>query len=144
MTTDESSGAPSIAQAITGRVMIKTAVLAGVAAVLGLLYSLFVLSAAKPWSLPAGILFGAVLGLLNFRWLARAVERLYLKKGTHAAVSITAAEILHLLKLIIVFIILFIVIKFQLVHLLGLIVGISLCFIAILWEGLTAMRGLQQ
>ncbi len=143
MTTDEPRSAPSIAQAITGRVTIKTAVLAGTGAVLGLVYSLVVPSAAKPWSLPAGILFGAVLGLLNFRWLARAVERLYLKKGTHAAVSITAAEIVHVLKLLIVFIILFVVIKWQLVHLLGLIVGLSLCFIAILWEGLMAMRGMQ-
>ncbi len=141
--SDEPSTAPSIAAAITGRVMIKTSILAGAAALLSLVYFLALSPSPKPWSVSVGILFGAALGLLNFRWLARAVERLYLKKGTHPAVSITAAEILHLLKLVVVFIILFIVIKFQIVHLLGLIIGISLCFIAILWEGLMAMRGLQ-
>ncbi len=141
--TDEPRSTPSIAQAITGRVMIKSTVLAGVAAVAGLAYAVFIAHAAAAWSLPVGILFGAALGLLNFRWLARAVERLYLKKGTHAAVSISAAEIIHLLKLVIVFVILFIVIKWQLVNLFGLIIGISLCFAAILWEGLVAMRGLQ-
>ncbi len=143
MTTDESSGAPTIAQAITGRVLVKTAVLAGIAALGGLAYAFLVAKSPTPWSLPAGILFGAVLGLLNFRWLARAVERLYLRKGTHAAVSITAAEIVHVLKLAAVFIILFLVIKYQFVNLFGLIVGLSLCFAAILWEGLVAMRGLQ-
>ncbi len=142
--SDEQQSAPSIAQAITGRVTIKTAVLAGAAAIAGLVYSLVPSPSAKPWSLPLGILFGAALGLINFRWLARAVERLYLKKGTHPAVSITAAEIIHALKLVAVFVILFVVIKFHLVHLFGLIIGLSLCFVAILWEGLMSMRGLQQ
>lgn len=140
---DESGSSPSISRAITGKVLIKTSVLAGAAALLGLAYSLAVSPSAKPWSLPAGILFGAVLGLLNFRWLAGAVERLYLRKGAHPAASITAAEIVHVLKLAAVFIILFLVIKYQIVHLLGLIIGLSLCFAAILWEGLMVMRGAQ-
>ncbi len=141
--SDEPRSGPSIAAAITGRVVVKTAFLAGAAALAGLAYSLVGSPTGGPWSLPLGIIFGAALGLLNFRWLARAVERLYLKKGAHAAVSISAAEIIHLLKLVAVFIILFVVIRWQLVHLFGLIIGLSLCFAAILWEGLMAMRGLQ-
>jgi hypothetical protein len=140
---DESPEAPPIAAVITARVTTKTAVLAGAAALAGFVYALVSGQAARPWSLPGGILFGGLLGLLNFRWLARAVERLYLKKGTHVAVSITAAEVLHVLKLLVVFVILFIVIKWQLVNLIGLIIGLSLCFLSILWEGLTAMRRLQ-
>ncbi len=140
---DEPRSGPSIAAAITGRVVTKTAVLAGAAALAGVAYSLVGSPSGRPWSLPLGIIFGAALGLLNFRWLARAVERLYLRKGAQAAVSIGAAEVIHLLKLVAVFLILFVVIRWQLVHLVGLIIGLSLCFAAILWEGLMAMRGLQ-
>ena len=140
---DESRSEPSIAAAITGRVTKKTAILVGAAALAGFLYSLVSTPGARPWSLPIGILFGGALGVANFRWLAGAVERFYLKKGAGAAASITAAGIVHMLKLFSIFIILFIVIKWQLVHLFGLITGLSLCFAAILWEGLLAMRAVQ-
>ncbi len=140
---DEPRSIPSISAAVTGRVLKKTAVLVGAAALAGLLYSLVHASGARPWSLPVGIAFGGALGVVNFRWLARAVERIYLKKGAGAAASVTAAEVLHMLKLFAVFIILFIVIKWHLVHLIGLIIGLSLCFAAIIWEGLLVMRGVR-
>ncbi|MDA8099952.1 MAG: ATP synthase subunit I [Nitrospiraceae bacterium] len=142
--TEEQDRSESIAAGITSRVTKKTVVLVGIAALGGIAYSFLTHSPAQPWVLPFGILFGGALGLLNFRWLAKAVERLYLRKGAHAAVSVTAAEFLHLVKLAAVFLILFIVIRWQLVHLFGMIAGLSLSFIAILWEGLTAMRTLKR
>ncbi len=92
------------------------------------------------WFLPASILFGGALGLLNFRWLAIAVERVYLRKGATAIVSSMAAAVIGILKLALIFIILFVVMKWQLVHIFGLVGGLSLCFLAILWEGATLMK----
>ncbi|HEY6010672.1 MAG TPA: hypothetical protein VIX18_04300, partial [Nitrospirota bacterium] len=50
-----------------------------------------------------------------------------------------AAAVISLLKLSLIFIILFVVIKWQLLPILGLVAGLSLCFLAILWEGATAL-----
>ena len=141
---DEIHEVPSIAAAITGRVVRKTVLIAGTVALAAFGYAVMGNGEGRPWAVPAGILFGGALGIVNFRWLARAVERLYLRKGSPAAASITAAEIVHVLKLFAVFIILFVVIKWQVVNLIGLIIGLSLCFAAIIWEGLTAMRELHQ
>jgi len=92
------------------------------------------------WFVPASILFGGALGLLNFRWLAIAVERVYLRKAATSAVASLAAAIISILKLASIFIILFVVMKWHLVHIFGLVGGLSLCFLAILWEGATLMR----
>lgn len=45
-----------------------------------------------------------------------------------------------MLKLTAIFVILFIVIKWQLLNVFGLVGGLSLCFLAILWQGLTMMK----
>ncbi len=92
------------------------------------------------WLLPASLLFGGALGLLNFRWLAVAVERVYLRQGATPGVSNLAAVIISVLKLSLIFIILFVVIKYNLVHVFGLVAGLSLCFAAIIWEGVTVMK----
>ena len=92
------------------------------------------------WLFPAGMVFGAALGLINFRWLTIAVERVYLRKGSTPAVSNLAAMIVNILKLSAIFLILFIVIKWQLLNVFGLVGGLSLCFLAILWQGLTLMK----
>ena len=118
----------------------KTSLIVLVAAVAALAYSLVVQAGERWWFVPLSILFGGVLGLLNFRWLAVAVERIYLRKGATPGVSNLAAAIIGVLKLSIIFIILFIVIKWQLLHVFGLVGGLSLCFLAILWEGATLMK----
>lgn len=92
------------------------------------------------WLLPLGVLFGGILGFLNFRWLAIAVQRVYLRQGATPGLSNLAAVIISILKLSIIFIILFIVIKWQLLHVFGLVAGLSLCFIAIIWQGATAVK----
>ncbi len=92
------------------------------------------------WFLPSSVLFGGVLGLLNFRWLAVSVERVYLRRGATPGLSNLAALIISILKLSLIFIILFIVIKYQLLHVFGLVAGLSLCFLAIIWEGATLMK----
>jgi hypothetical protein len=92
------------------------------------------------WFLPFSILCGGILGLLNFRWLAISVEKLYLRKGATPGFSSVAALVISGLKLTVIFVILFIVIRWQLVHIFGLVGGLSLCFLAILWEGVTLMK----
>jgi hypothetical protein len=92
------------------------------------------------WFLPFSILCGGILGLLNFRWLAISVERLYLRKGATPGFSSAAALVISGLKLTLIFVILFVVIRWQLVHIFGLVGGLSLCFLAILWEGVTLMK----
>jgi hypothetical protein len=92
------------------------------------------------WLLPVSVLFGGVLGFLNFRWLAVAVQRVYLRQGATPGLSNLAAAIISILKLSIIFIILFVVIKWQLLHVFGLVAGLSLCFIAIIWQGATTVK----
>ena len=41
--------------------------------------------------------------------------------------------------MVLIFIILFVVIKWRLIHVLALVAGLSLCFLAILWQGATIM-----
>ena len=113
--------------------MIVSAAAAGV-----LLFTL--LRGDRWWFLPLSVLSGGVLGLLNFRWLALAVQRVYLRQGARAGASNLAAVIISILKLSVIFIILFIVIKWQLLDVFGLVAGLSLCFLAIIWEGAVTMK----
>ncbi len=125
-------------QAVLSGVARKTAVIASVAAIAALVLS--VLRGDRWWFLPASVLFGGLLGLLNFRWLAIAVQRVYLREGATPGTSNLAAAIINILKLSIIFIILFVVIKWQLLHVFGLVAGLTLCFFAIIWQGASAVR----
>jgi hypothetical protein len=69
-----------------------------------------------------------------------AVGRIYLRKGATPGLSNLAAVIISILKLSLIFIILFVIIKWQLLNIFGLVAGLSLCFLAILWEGVTLMK----
>ncbi len=118
----------------------KTALLVLPVTVATLAYALVQQRGERWWFVPASILFGGALGLLNFRWLAIAVERVYLRKGATAVLSSLAAAVIGVLKLALIFIILFVVMKWHLVHIFGLVGGLTLCFLAILWEGATLMK----
>ncbi len=118
----------------------KTALIVSVATMAVLVYVVVLGKDQRWWFLPASVLFGGALGLLNFRWLAISVQRVYLRQGATAVGSNLAAVIISLLKLLLIFIILFIVIKWQLLQVFGLVGGLSLCFLAILWEGATMMK----
>jgi hypothetical protein len=96
------------------------------------------------WPVSAGVLFGAALGVLNFRWLAYAVERVYLRQGTTGLLANVAAAAINVLKLSAIFIVLFVVIRNQWVHLAGLVIGLTLCFGAILWQGYGLVAGLKE
>jgi len=117
----------------------KTAMLVLPVTTVALAYAL-VRQGERWWFIPGSILFGGALGLLNFRWLAIAVERVYLRKGATAVLASLAAAIISVLKLALIFIILFVVMKWHLVHIFGLVGGLSLCFLAIVWEGATLMK----
>ncbi len=91
------------------------------------------------WFLPGGILAGAALGLINFRWLAMSVERFYVRKDASPAAAKVVGVVISFLKLSAIFIVLFVIIKWEVLHILGLVAGLSLCFVAIIWEGLTAL-----
>jgi hypothetical protein len=140
MTADETQIRQQAVDAILKGVVRKTAVIVSVASVCTALFAVIHKTAQPWWYLPASVLFGGLLGLLNFRWLAIAVQRVYLRKGATPVTSNLAAVIISILKLSLIFVILFIVIKWQLLQVFGLVGGLSLCFLAILWEGATMMK----
>ena len=143
-TTDETQLRRQAVAGIVKGVAIKTSLIVLGAATAALAYSLLLHTGERWWFVPLSILFGGALGLLNFRWLAVAVERIYLRKGATPGLSNLAAGIIGVLKLSVIFIILFVVIKWQLVHIIGLVGGLTLCFLAILWEGAAMMKQLLQ
>jgi hypothetical protein len=139
------TGAGPTARAVVDGVVKKAALIT----VVGLIGTVALQMALWPdmpyWPVPAGVLFGSAIGVLNFRWLALSVERVYLKRGTTGAVSSVAAAIITVLKLSAIFFAIFIVIKWHLVNIFGLVAGLSLCFLAILWQGMTIMAsGVEQ
>jgi len=140
MTGDETQIRKQSVDAILRGVAKKTALIVSAAAAGVLAFGLMRKTAQPWWFLPASVLFGGALGLLNFRWLAISVQRVYLRQGATAVGSNLAAVFISLLKLSLIFVILFIVIKWQLLHVFGLVGGLSLCFLAILWEGTTVMK----
>jgi hypothetical protein len=129
------------AKAVIRSVAIKTGLLVVMGVAAGLVYSLTKQVGPYWWFLPGSILFGGALGLMNFRWLAFAVERKLSKHSAPPGPSNPAIAILNAFKLAAIFIVLFIVITWQVVHVIGLVIGLSLCFVAITWEGLTFMAG---
>jgi len=138
--TDAAQTPQQTVAAIIRGVARKTTLIVLIGASAVLLYSL-IASGGRQWSfVPLSVLFGGALGLLNFRFLATSVERVYLRKGATSAVSTFAAAIITILKLSIIFIILFIVIKWRLLHIFGVLAGLSLCFLAVLWEGVLLMK----
>jgi len=140
MTTDETQLRKQAVDAILKGVVNKTALIVSVASAGTVVFSVIRKTGQPWWFLPASVLFGGALGLLNFRWLALSVQRVYLRQGATPVGANFAAVIISLLKLSLIFIILFIVIKWQLFHVFGLVGGLSLCFLAILWEGFTMMH----
>jgi hypothetical protein len=140
MTADETQIRQQAVNAILKGVAKKTAIIGCIASVFALIFSVVQKIAQPWWFLPASVLFGGLLGLLNFRWIAIAVQRVYLRKGATPASSNIAAGIISILKLSLIFIILFIVIKWRLLQVFGLVGGLSVSFLAILWEGATMMK----
>jgi hypothetical protein len=139
--TEGTASAPKQAVGDIVQGVVKKTLMLTAGAIAGVfIFSAFVAADRHWWLIPASILFGAALGLVNFRWLAVAVERIYLRKGATPGVSTIAAAIINILKLAAIFIVLFIVIKWQFLNVFGLVGGLSLCFVAILWQGLKLMK----
>lgn len=138
--TEEAQSRQQTVAAIVKGVAKKTSLIVSLAASTAFLYSFITPSGRPWWFVPLSVLFGGVLGLLNFRFLATSVERIYLRQGATSALSTLAAAIISILKLSIIFIILFVVIKWRLLHIFGFLAGLSLCFLAILWEGLRLIK----
>src|SRR5574342_1365315 len=89
----------------------KASVIVLCAALLSLAYSLVRPSGERWWFIPKSVLFGGALGILNFRWLSVAVEKIYLRQGATPGLSNLAAVILSVLKLSRIFSILYVVIS---------------------------------
>jgi hypothetical protein len=140
MAIDDTQLRKQAVDAILKGVAKKTTLIVSVASAGAMVFSLIQKTAQPWWSLPVSIFFGGALGLLNFRWLAISVQRFYLRQGATSVGSNLAAVIISLLKLSLIFIILYVVIKWRLLHVFGLVGGLSLCFLAILWEGSTMMH----
>ena len=73
MTGDENRMREQSVDAILKGVAKKTALIVSLAAAAALVYAIVLGSDHRWWFLPASILFGGALGLLNFRWLADEV-----------------------------------------------------------------------
>ncbi len=138
--TDETEIRKQAVSAILKGVAKKTALTVSAATAAVLIFTILREGGERWWFLPLSVLFGGALGLLNFRWLAMAVQRIYLRQGATAGLSNLAAVVISFIKLSVIFIILFVVIKWQLLHIFGVIAGLSLCFLAIIWEGATLMK----
>ena len=138
-TPDRKMTLQETANAIVKSVVKKTGLLVVLALAGSLLLVNTLGSGQRWWFLPGGILFGAVLGLINFRWLAMSVERIYVRKDASPVAMKVVGAVISLLKLSVVFIILFVMIKWNVLNILGIVAGLSLCFLAIIWEGLTVM-----
>jgi hypothetical protein len=132
------------ATAVAMGVAKKTAVLTGIGTIAAVAVQMTAWPELSPWTVPAGVLVGGTLGALNFRWLAYAVERVYLRQGTSSLLANIAAAVVNVLKLSAIFIVLFVVIKNQWVHLAGLVLGLTFCFGAILWQGYGLVTGQQR
>src|SRR4030067_459923 len=137
--TNQKTTLQESANAIVKNVAKKTALLAVLAFAGSLLLGIAQGPGQRWWFLPGGILFGAALGLINFRWLAVSVERFYVRKDASPAAAKVIGAVISFLKLSAIFIVLFVVIKWKLLHILGLVGGLSLSFVSIIWEGLTMM-----
>jgi hypothetical protein len=135
--SDETQNQHQIVHTIIRNVMIKTGLVVGIGTAAGLMYALTQSAEPRWWFMPGSILFGGALGFLNFRWLSFAVERKLKKSaGGPSEPSNPVVTIINILKLAAVFIVLFIVSKWRLVHMIGFIIGLTLFFLALLWEGL--------
>lgn len=141
--TDEIQTRHDIVLSIIKSMTVKTALLMGIGVAAALAYSLTHPYGAW-WSIPCGLLFGGALGLLNFRWLAFAVERKLAKRIQPSGPTNPAIALLNLLKLAMIFVVLFVVIKWQLINIFGLVVGLTLSFLAVIWEGLTIISRMHQ
>lgn len=91
------------------------------------------------WSIPGGIVFGATLGVVNFRWLAKSVERYYLKTDQSAGVAKILGGLITFIKLTAIFVVLYIVIKWHVFNILALVLGLSISFVAIIWQGIASV-----
>ena len=141
--TNELQARQEVVLSIIKSMTIKTALLVGIGVIAAFAYTLTHQNGSW-WSMPASLFFGGALGLLNFRWLAFAVERKLAKRIQTAGPANPALVLLNLLKLSAIFIVLFVVIKWQLVNIFGLVIGLTLSFLAVIWEGLTIISRMHQ
>jgi len=90
-----------------------------------------------------GIIAGAILGLFNIWSIVRLVEALAGAAAAGQAPGRAAKSIsvvMHMIKLILVFIILFILVKFQLVNLFALLAGFTVILVVNLFAGLSGLK----
>ena len=90
-----------------------------------------------------GIIAGAVLGIFNIWSIVRLVEALAGAAATGLAPGRAAKSIsvvMHMIKLVLVFVILFILVKFQLVNLFALLAGFTVILMVNLFAGLSGLK----
>ena len=90
-----------------------------------------------------GIIAGAILGIFNIWSIVRLVEALAGAAATGLAPGRAAKSIsvvMHMIKLVLVFVILFILVKFQLVNLFALLAGFTVILLVNLFAGLSGLK----
>ena len=105
--------------------------------------SLIAFPPAERFVIASGIIAGAVLGIFNIWSIVRLVEAL---AGAAAAghapgrAAKSISVVMHMIKLVLVFVILFILVKFKLVDLFALLAGFTVILVVNLFVGLSALR----
>ena len=89
----------------------------------------------SPSLIPASILIGGVLAILNLKGLVWGIESLL---GAYKA-NVTLL-VLNILRLLILFSIITVLVAFRLAHLVGLLVGMTVVFFILIKEGLKMAR----
>ena len=96
-----------------------------------------------PPTVAYGIIAGAVLGIFNIWSIVRLVEALAGAAAVGLAPGRAAKSIsvvMHMIKLVLVFIILFILVKFNLVNLFALLAGFTVILLVNLFAGLSGLK----
>lgn len=133
-TTIEKTTAPDAAPVVkdgrTEKIERKSWILAGLLVLLSLPF--------RSVPVVTGIVIGALLVILNFRWLRDFAQALLAGERRPSKFLV----FLYLLKYLFTGLVIFAVIKYDLSDVIGIMVGVSVIFLAICWDGVDSYRKL--
>lgn len=97
-----------------------------------------------PWrsvTVTAGVALGALLAIVNFRWL-RSFVNMLVSSGSLRPPKLPV--FLHTFKYLLTGVVILVAIKYDLADVLALMAGVSVIFLGICWEGIAAHRRLKE
>ena len=128
--TTAPDAAPFVKDGRTEKIERKSWILAGLLVLLSLPF--------RSVTVVTGVVIGALLVILNFRWLRDFAQALLAGERRPSKFLV----FLYLLKYLFTGLVIFAVIKYDLSDVIGIMVGVSVIFLAICWEGVDSHRKL--